>query len=122
MRDSDVASRPYNQHGNVIMIGDAAHAIMPTIGMGASLAIEDAEILARHLSDQILESSKDFKDTFKEYASLRVPVWEELMARARAGGRLNFVGIRHRSRFAVGPQISGKIIWKLITKIEEIVN
>ena len=122
MRDNDVASRPYNQHGNVIMIGDAAHAIMPTIGMGASLAIEDAEILARHLSDHILKNAKDFEDTFKEYTSLRLPVWEELMARARAAAKLNFVGIRHRSRFAVGPQISGKIIWKIVTKMEEIVN
>ena len=68
MRDSDVATQPYNEHGNVIMIGDAAHAIMPTIGMGASLAIEDAEILGHILSNQILKNNLNNKihNSFKK--------------------------------------------------------
>ncbi|HEX8575557.1 MAG TPA: FAD-dependent monooxygenase [Flavobacterium sp.] len=68
MRDSDVATRPYNQYGNVIMIGDAAHAITPTIGMGASLAIEDAEILGHKLSEQILQEKPNFKRAFEDYS------------------------------------------------------
>ncbi len=122
MRDSDVATRPYNEYGNVIMIGDAAHAIMPTIGMGASLAIEDAEILARHLANQILKDPSNFKSTLDKYAALRVPIWNELMARARAGARLNFVGIRHKSRFAVGPQVPGRIFWRVVAGIEELIG
>ena len=46
------------------MIGDAAHAIMPTIGMGASLAIEDAEILGCILSNQILKKAIDSRVLF----------------------------------------------------------
>lgn len=122
MRDSDVATRPYNQHGNIIMIGDAAHAIMPTIGMGASLAIEDAEILARHLSEQIQQGNPDFKGALEKYSSVRVPVWEELMGRARAGARLNFVGIKDKSRLSFGPQIPGRMLWKIVSKIEEFIG
>jgi salicylate hydroxylase len=119
MRDSDVATRPHNEHGNVIMIGDAAHAIMPTIGMGASLAIEDAEMLARQLAEQIGQGKPNFKNALEKYASTRVPVWEDLMARARAGAKLNFIGIRNKSRLSVGPQIPGRILWRIVAKIEE---
>lgn len=35
--------------GRVVMVGDAAHAMTPNLGMGACAAIEDAGALARHL-------------------------------------------------------------------------
>lgn len=119
MRDSDVATTPFNEYGNVIMLGDAAHAIMPTIGMGASLAIEDAEILAQLIAEQIQQDKPNFKTTLEKYASLRVPVWIDLMERARAGAKLNFVGIRNKSRLSIGPQMPGKTFWKVVAKAEE---
>jgi salicylate hydroxylase len=122
MRDSDVATCPYNEHGNVVMIGDAAHAIMPTIGMGASLAIEDAEILGRLLSEQILKEQPNFKNVLQKYASNRVPVWQDLMARARTAAKLNFIGIRNKSRMSFGPQIPVPFLWRIIAKIEEIIG
>lgn len=122
MRDSDVADKPYNNYGNVIMIGDAAHAIMPTIGMGASLAIEDAEILGRFISEQIMINHTNFKKTFENYSKLRVPVWQDLMSRARAGAKLNFVGIKNRRRLSFGPQMQGSIFWKVVAKIEEFIS
>lgn len=36
-------------HGHVALMGDAAHAMLPYMAQGAAMAIEDAEILARHL-------------------------------------------------------------------------
>ena len=39
-------------HRQMIVIGDAAHAPSPTSGQGASLAIEDAVVLAQFLRDQ----------------------------------------------------------------------
>lgn len=104
------------------MIGDAAHAIMPTIGMGASLAIEDAEILGRFISEQIQQGKTDFKDTLEKYANLRVPVWKDLIARARAGAKLNFIGIKNKSRLSFGPQVPGRIFWRVVAKIEEIIG
>ncbi|MEN9908645.1 MAG: hypothetical protein RLZZ540_1794 [Bacteroidota bacterium] len=38
--------------GNVIIIGDAAHATIPQLGSGAALAIEDAVVLAEEIKKQ----------------------------------------------------------------------
>jgi salicylate hydroxylase len=43
--------------GRVILIGDAAHAMLPTQGQGASQAIEDAEALGAFFSDLDGEAS-----------------------------------------------------------------
>jgi salicylate hydroxylase len=37
--------------GRVVLIGDAAHPILPFLGLGAALAIEDGLVLARALSE-----------------------------------------------------------------------
>lgn len=37
--------------GRVCLVGDAAHALHPISGMGASMALEDAWVLARELAD-----------------------------------------------------------------------
>ncbi len=37
--------------GTVCLVGDAAHAVSPSSGQGASLAIEDAVVLARRLRE-----------------------------------------------------------------------
>ncbi|MEP4767248.1 MAG: FAD-dependent monooxygenase [Roseibium sp.] len=42
------ASGPWT-HGNVALLGDAAHAMLPYMAQGAAMAIEDAVILAQHL-------------------------------------------------------------------------
>jgi 2-polyprenyl-6-methoxyphenol hydroxylase-like FAD-dependent oxidoreductase len=42
---------PAWHNGRLIAIGDAAHAPSPTSGQGASLAIEDAVVLAKCLRD-----------------------------------------------------------------------
>lgn len=36
--------------GRIALIGDAAHPVLPFLAQGASLAIEDAAVLARHLA------------------------------------------------------------------------
>jgi 2-polyprenyl-6-methoxyphenol hydroxylase-like FAD-dependent oxidoreductase len=38
-------------HGRVTLLGDAAHATTPHLGQGACMAIEDAAVIARSLSD-----------------------------------------------------------------------
>ncbi|GHE06254.1 FAD-dependent oxidoreductase [Streptomyces alanosinicus] len=40
------------QKGRILLIGDAAHAASPATGQGASMALEDAVVLAKALRDQ----------------------------------------------------------------------
>ncbi|WP_420414678.1 FAD-dependent monooxygenase [Roseibium sp.] len=42
------ASGPWT-HGNIALLGDAAHAMLPYMAQGAAMAIEDAAVLAAHL-------------------------------------------------------------------------
>jgi 2-polyprenyl-6-methoxyphenol hydroxylase-like FAD-dependent oxidoreductase len=47
----DIATQPLWHQGRVVLVGDALHAVSPTAGQGASLALEDASVLARCLRD-----------------------------------------------------------------------
>lgn len=52
---------------NVIMIGDAAHAALPTSGQGACQALEDAW----HLAHYIATHASDLHRAFSEFTALR---------------------------------------------------
>ncbi len=43
--------------GNVVLLGDAAHPILPFLGLGAALAIEDGIVLARALAQADVPSA-----------------------------------------------------------------
>jgi 2-polyprenyl-6-methoxyphenol hydroxylase-like FAD-dependent oxidoreductase len=47
----DISTRPIWHKGPVVLVGDAIHAVSPGAGQGASLAIEDAIVLAKCLRD-----------------------------------------------------------------------
>jgi 2-polyprenyl-6-methoxyphenol hydroxylase-like FAD-dependent oxidoreductase len=47
----DIATQPLWHEGCVVLVGDAIHAVSPTAGQGASLAMEDAIVLAHCLRD-----------------------------------------------------------------------
>lgn len=55
----DVPRVPVWHRDRMIVIGDAAHATSPSAGQGASMAIEDAVILARCLRDHPVERAFD---------------------------------------------------------------
>lgn len=42
---------PAHHRGRTVLIGDAAHAMPPTLGQGGNQAIEDAVVLAHHADD-----------------------------------------------------------------------
>jgi 2-polyprenyl-6-methoxyphenol hydroxylase-like FAD-dependent oxidoreductase len=60
----DIPSQPVWHKGPVILIGDAAHATSPSAGQGASMALEDAIVLAKCLRD-LPETSAAFR-TFEQ--------------------------------------------------------
>jgi len=49
----DLPNLPTWHRGRAIVIGDAAHAASPSSGQGASMAIEDAIVLARCVRDEL---------------------------------------------------------------------
>jgi salicylate hydroxylase len=125
MRDTDPLGTPWSAAGNVVLIGDAAHAIMPTIGMGASLAIEDAEALAALIANAASTAATpaDFRSAMKEavfipFAAARHPVWVDLIDRARRAAIGNFINVGQRKRFAIGPQIPNTTLSHVVSGLE----
>lgn len=67
--------------GNICLIGDAAHAVSPHVGQGASLALEDTAILARLLREEF--SAEQAFEKFQEARQERV---EKIIKTARKIG------------------------------------
>jgi len=84
----DLPKVPTWHRGTMIVIGDAAHATSPSAGQGASMAIEDAVVLARCL--------RDLPDTTQAFA-----VYERL--RRRRVERIVAHGARTSNSKAAGP-------------------
>jgi 2-polyprenyl-6-methoxyphenol hydroxylase-like FAD-dependent oxidoreductase len=79
----DLPTLPAWHRGPVCLIGDAAHATSPHAGQGASLALEDAIVLAKCLRD-----IPDLERAFTAFESNRRPRVEKLVREARRqGGR-----------------------------------
>ena len=71
----DLPSVPTWHRGPMIVIGDAAHATAPSSGQGASMAIEDAVVLARCLRDL-----PETRQAFAAYERLRRERVERIVA------------------------------------------
>ncbi|MDX2969639.1 FAD-dependent oxidoreductase [Kribbella solani] len=61
-------------HDRAVLVGDAVHATSPSAGQGASMALEDAVVLANHLSEP--------KHDFQAYEDARRDRAEKLVAYA----------------------------------------
>jgi anthraniloyl-CoA monooxygenase len=69
-------------HGDVVLIGDAAHTAHYTVGSGTALAIEDAVALA-----QALQDNATIPDALGAYEAARRPYVERLQERAERSER-----------------------------------
>lgn len=56
--------------GNIVLLGDAAHAMRPYMAAGAAMAIEDAAVLARCIAEV---GEADPADSFRWYEANRMP-------------------------------------------------
>lgn len=72
----------------VVLVGDAAHALHPIAGMGASLALQDARVLAQELATTRSEHVSTALDRFE--ARRRKPVERE-KRKARVEAAVTFV-------------------------------
>ena len=78
---SDLPTLPAWHAGRVCLLGDAAHAASPHAGQGASLALEDAAVLARCLRDRPTPEA-----AFAAFERLRRGRVERIVAMARRTG------------------------------------
>lgn len=77
----DIPPQPIWYKGNVVLVGDAIHAISPSAGQGASLAMEDAAVLAKSLRD-----TSQLEPAFATYERLRRERVERMVQWARTLG------------------------------------
>jgi len=74
--------------GRVCLVGDAAHGILPSAGMGASLAMESAAVLADELTRA---DSNQLEQTFARYVKRRRPRVDKLQDESRLLWKMMFV-------------------------------
>jgi len=77
----DILTMPRWSAGRVCLVGDAAHATTPSAGQGASMAIEDAMVLARCLRD-----AAGPEQAFAAFERARRARVEEVVAQSRRSG------------------------------------
>jgi 2-polyprenyl-6-methoxyphenol hydroxylase-like FAD-dependent oxidoreductase len=79
---------PLWHKARVALMGDAQHAMSPVLGMGVSLALEDAYVLARELRD-----SPDIPSALQKYAIQRQNRLEKMQKIQRRLGSLSTTGV-----------------------------
>jgi FAD-dependent urate hydroxylase len=77
----DMPSLPSWHDGRAVLLGDAAHAVSPSAGQGASMAIEDAIVLAKCIRDVA-----DVESALARYERYRRPRAERIVATGRRRG------------------------------------
>jgi FAD-dependent urate hydroxylase len=83
----DFPTVPTWHRGRMVVIGDAAHAVSPASGQGASMAMEDAVVLAKCLRD-----IADVPTAFRAYERLRRARVERIVAQGKKNGDDKIVG------------------------------
>jgi salicylate hydroxylase len=108
--DRDIAERYSTDR--VVLIGDAAHPMLPYLSQGASQALEDAVVLADCLGDC---AQRDLGRAVRRYEELRKPRTAEIHRRSRVRGEAFHLadGVRQRERDAVlrRTQNLGQLDW-----------
>lgn len=72
---------PALARGRVALVGDAGHPMLPFMGQGAAMALEDAVVLAR----AIAASPHDLNAALEAYGRTRAPRTRAIMAASAAG-------------------------------------
>jgi 2-polyprenyl-6-methoxyphenol hydroxylase-like FAD-dependent oxidoreductase len=86
----DLVHVPSWSRGRIVAAGDAVHGTSPSVGQGASLALEDAIVLAKCLRDL-----PGHRDAFAAYQRLRQPRAERMVGYAQQ--------INKRKRISTNP-------------------
>jgi salicylate hydroxylase len=79
--------------GRIALLGDAAHPVLPFLAQGASLAIEDAAVLAHLLATHLeAEGAQGVPAAMAAYAAARSARAERVQQASRDNGRTYHLG------------------------------
>ena len=93
--------------GRVVLLGDAAHPMLPFLAQGAAMAVEDSWVLAREIS----QTGRDSRDSLESYQNLRL----KRTSKVQAASKANMKTFHQRSRLGqlktYGPMwLAGRIM------------
>jgi 2-polyprenyl-6-methoxyphenol hydroxylase-like FAD-dependent oxidoreductase len=91
-RAQDMWPRRSLHRGNVVLAGDTAHAMLPTLGQGACQCLEDAAALA-----EAVAVTRSLEEALRRYERARAPRVRRLVAMARAGAASRRPGLASRA-------------------------
>ncbi|HXP55574.1 MAG TPA: FAD-dependent monooxygenase [Streptosporangiaceae bacterium] len=80
---------PRYGHGRVVIIGDAAHAMLPTIGQGAATALEDGVCVGRMIAAPV-SGGGDLAAALAAFDQARRPRCQQLARQASTIARFGF--------------------------------
>jgi salicylate hydroxylase len=80
----DRAPLPTWSRGRITLLGDAAHPMLPFLGLAGAMAVEDAVVLARSCA----ASPDDLAFAFQSYEAVRKPRTNEIFLKSREQGRI----------------------------------
>lgn len=80
-RGASLDPQPRWQNGNIVIVGDAAHATLPYLAQGAAMAIEDAAVLSASIT-----RSNVLPESLADFASRRQPRTSRVQKQSLAQG------------------------------------
>lgn len=86
---SDINELPSWSKQRVLLVGDAAHAVSPIIGLGINMSLEDAEML----SELCLHHKMDFPSVFRDFEKLRKQRVTKIIDAARKSSKLSQINL-----------------------------
>nr|POE49046.1 fad-dependent monooxygenase ops4 [Quercus suber] len=92
--ETEAASTWVSSGKNIVLMGDAAHSMMPYLGQGAAMALEDAAVLGELLGR--MESKEQIGDVLTMFESVRQPRAFEM--RRRSGRMREMYGMENGAR------------------------
>jgi salicylate hydroxylase len=94
--------------GRIQLVGDAAHAMVPSAGQGACQAFEDAYILGRWLA-----ACDDPIDAFANFRRVRIPRVHGVQRLSLANNRFKHLpdSAKQKAEIASGSGVDGKTDW-----------
>ncbi|MFI1098436.1 FAD-dependent monooxygenase [Streptomyces sp. NPDC020917] len=110
---------PAYHRGRTALLGDAAHAMAPTLGQGGNQAIEDAVVLAHHLTATRTDdgdSDADVPGALAAYTRDRLPRTMDVVRRSASSSRAPAlksapaVALRNAALIAAGRLVPGLLL------------